>query len=250
MILLSPAKSLDWETPIPIKVKKYYPHFTEETETLAKELQNYSQNELKQMMKVSSSIAELNYTRYQKWEEQETRMAIYTFKGDVYKGLNIYSIKEENLDFCQNYLRILSGIYGLLRPFEQIKAYRLEMGTKFLKGQFSNLYEFWGEKITKLLLKDAKKHNSNFIVNLASNEYFSAIHSQAISLPIITPKFYDYRNKQFKIISFLAKKARGAMASFIIKNEIKDKKKLKDFSWQGYKFYEERENCLFFKRKQ
>ena len=251
MIIISPAKTLDWESSLPSSLKWTEPRFKKHTKNLQENLAKLSSNEIASLMSLSKKLAELNYSRYQKWETLNTRPAIYAFKGDVYTGLDINKLSINNVIKAQSKLRILSGLYGLIRPLDKIKPYRLEMGTKLSFQTYKNLYEFWNNHITELLQEDIKKNNSKILINLASNEYSKILNFKNISIPVITPIFQDWKKDTYKIISFYAKKARGAMAKFIIEQDIPpDIKKLEEFNWQGYKFVNiNSEGNIVFRRK-
>ncbi|MEO2085135.1 MAG: peroxide stress protein YaaA, partial [Marinoscillum sp.] len=191
------------------------------------------------LMNVSDKIAELNYNRFKSWEEPSksdfSKQAIYAFKGDVYSGLDAESILEDKFDFLQENLRIISGYYGLIRPFDKILPYRLEMGTKLRNSRGKNLYEFWGDNITNLLNNDIEDKNS-YVVNLASNEYFKSIKKNKLKNEIITPIFKEFKNGTYKTIAIYAKKARGLMSRFIIDNKIQKPENLKAFNLERYSF--------------
>ena len=209
------------------------------TSELHKILVNFSINDLKDLMNVSDKIAELNYNRFKRWEEpsksDSSKQAIYAFKGDVYSGLDAESILENKFDFLQENLRIISGFYGLLRPFDKILPYRLEMSTKLSNSRGKNLYEFWGNNITNLLNNDIEDENS-YVVNLASNEYFKSIKKNKLKNEIITPIFKEFKNGTYKTIAIYAKKARGLMSRFIIDNKIQKPENLKAFNLERYSF--------------
>ncbi len=241
-IIISPAKSLDFETPIECSSQSEF-RLTQEAQTIANELKNYSAIELEKLMKISSSLAELNHLRFQHWQypfdTKAIRQAIFAFKGDVYQGFDVHSLNTNELERTQNQLRILSGLYGLLRPLDMIMPYRLEMGTSVSINGDKDLYGFWGNKITELLIADIQEGNHKALINLASNEYYKAINKKQIPVPIITPAFKDLKNGQYKIISFYAKKARGLMTRFIIQNQISNPDDLKAFDLNGYYYNNE-----------
>jgi hypothetical protein len=209
------------------------------TSELHKILVSYSVNDLKDLMNVSNKIAELNYNRFKRWEEpsksDSSKQAIYAFKGDVYSGLDAESISEDKFDFLQENLRIISGFYGLIRPFDKILPYRLEMGAKLRNSRGKNLYEFWGDNITNLLNNDIEDENS-YVINLASNEYFKSIKKNKLKNEIITPIFKEFKNGTYKTIAIYAKKARGLMSRFIIDNKIQKPENLKAFNLEKYSF--------------
>lgn len=236
-ILISPAKTLDMDTTKVVPKTTISP-FEKESETLIKELKKLKATEIQDLMKVSSKIAELNAERFNNWklpfDLSNAKTAIYAFKGDVYKGLEAESLKEEDILFAQNHLSMLSGLYGLLRPLDLMQAYRLEMGTKFVNKKGKNLYEFWGNKITK----EINNREQDIVINLASNEYFKAIDLKGLQAKIISPIFKDEKNGVLKVISFFAKKARGMMARFIIQNHILNVEEIKSFNLGGYAYSE------------
>lgn len=243
IILLSPSKTLDLETPIKVK-EMTQPEFLEEAIVLNKKLKKLSRTKLAELMKISPQLAELNYGRNQEWSvpftKENARPAALCFKGDVYEGLQATSFKAADWKYAQKHLRILSGLYGLLRPLDLMQAYRLEMGTKWeITAKTKNLYQFWDEKLKDNLNALLEKDKQPAIVNLASNEYFKAAKAKKISSPIITPVFKDFKNGQYKVISFFAKKARGLMAAYIIKNKLKVVEDLKNFDGGGYVFKED-----------
>ncbi len=239
-IVVSPAKSLDQESKLPVN-RGTQPKFVEEAAQINRKLARMSKQEIANLMRISDKLADLNYSRYQEFEEKHTksnaRPAVYMFDGDVYSGLDAYSIAEDKIDYLQDSLRILSGMYGILRPLDLIQAYRLEMGTKLPIESDDNLYEFWQEKITESLNKELKK--DELFVNLASKEYFKAINTKELKTPVISPVFKDFKNGKLKIIAFYAKKARGAMARFLVENKVKTKDAIKAFDGMDYRYSEE-----------
>lgn len=236
-ILISPAKSLDFESKIPTNDFSYIP-FLEQTKELSQKMDLKSKDDLKKLMNISDQLAELNYQRFQDFSfpftKENARQAVYSFSGDVYKGLDVYTLPEEHIDSMQNSLRILSGLYGLLKPLDLIQPYRLEMGTSLKVNSSNNLYEFWGSSITDYLNQEMGKEE--ILVNLASKEYFKAVQSKNLKATLVTPIFKDYKNGKLKIISFFAKKARGQMARYILDNEIETLDELKGFDIDGYGF--------------
>ncbi len=191
-------------------------------------------------MDLSPELTALNFERYHSWNlpfsQKNAKQAILAFQGDVYRKLKAQTLNEKELDFAQEHLRILSGLYGILRPLDLIQPYRLEMGTKLSVSGNKNLYEFWGRKLAENLLKEMEKQNTKVLINLASNEYFKAIKPKNINIPIITPVFKDFKNGQYKVLFLYAKYARGLMTRFIIKNKIDKPEKLKLFDSEGYAF--------------
>jgi len=236
-IVLSPAKSLNFEKTLPT-AKFSEALFLKEARQVHKVLKQKSPKDLSELMAISDKLADLNWKRNQDWETpfapENARPAIFAFDGDVYAGLDAYSISTEKLETLQDSVRILSGLYGILKPLDLIQAYRLEMGTKLPIGESKNLYEFWKATVTKALNKELEK--DELFINLASNEYFSVIDVKALKVPVITPEFKDYKNGKLKIISFFAKKARGMMVRFIIDTNAKTIEDLKGFNYEGYQF--------------
>jgi len=238
-IVVSPAKSLDFESKLPTQ-KFSQPEFLEQTQKLNSFLKKKSPKQLSKLMSISDKLAELNWQRNQEWETpftlENSRQAIYAFNGDVYIGIDGYTIPVEKLDQLQDKLRILSGHYGILKPLDLMQAYRLEMGTKLKIGRKENLYQFWGDTLTKKLNNELKA--DEVFVNLASNEYFKVIQPKKLKVPVITPIFKDYKDGKLKMISFFAKKARGLMVRYIIDNSIEKAEDLKRFNYDGYLFDE------------
>ena len=232
-IIISPAKKLATDNFIN---KGTSIQFLEETKYLVKELKTYTVSDLKSLMKLSDNLAQLNWQRFQDWNTKDVGQALFMFKGDVYQGLKAENFTNIELDFAQENLRILSGLYGLLKPKDLIYPYRLEMGTKLITKTGNNLYKFWENRLHKVLLSELK--NEEEIINLASEEYSKAIQLNKFSNPVITPVFKDLKNGELKVISFFAKRARGEMVNFIIKNKIKNSENLKSFSNLGYQFTE------------
>jgi len=255
LIVISPAKKLDYETPA--KTKAFtLPDYLDDSQLLIKRMRDFSALDISELMHVSSKIAELNFDRYESWNKKFTpenaKQAILAFKGDVYTGLDAESLKKIELDYAQKHLRILSGLYGLLRPLDLMKAYRLEMGTKLENIRGKNLYEFWDMKITDGLNAQLKKIKSSTLVNLASNEYFKSVKTKQINGDIITPAFKDYKNGDYKMIGIYAKKARGLMSRYIIQNKITNTDDLKAFDEAGYHYSKKlsKDNNPVFTRKQ
>lgn len=236
-IVISPAKSLDYETPLPTE-RHTTPKFLKESRIIHKIIKKKKPKELMELMDISDKLAELNWQRNKVWKtpftSENARPALYAFAGDVYVGLDGYTIPTEKLDDLQNKLRILSGLYGLLKPLDLIQPYRLEMGTNLPIGEEKNLYGYWKTRLTLALNKELKK--GELFVNLASNEYFSAIDAKALKVPVITPEFLDYKDGKLKVISFFAKKARGMMVRYIIDTDAKTITDLQGFDYDGYRF--------------
>ncbi|MFK7032788.1 peroxide stress protein YaaA [Flavobacterium oreochromis] len=234
-IIISPAKSLDFEKKLPTD-QFTQPSFLNKSKEIIEVLKQLTPNDLSNLMKISPALGALNWNRNQEFQipftQKNARPAVYAFNGDVYQGLDAYSISEQKIDQLQDKLRILSGQYGLLKPLDLIQPYRLEMGTKLGIGNKKNLYEYWKETLTETLNNELK-HDELFI-NLASNEYSSAINLKKIKVPVIVPEFKDYKNGQLKVISFFAKRARGLMVRYIIDNNIEILEDLKGFNYDGY----------------
>ncbi len=241
IIVISPAKTLDYESPLPTD-RYTLPDYLDDSAELVETMRRYSALDIAEIMKVSVKIAELNHARFADWHTPFTpdnaRPAIFAFKGDVYDGIDAYSLDEETLDFLQDHLRILSGLYGLLRPLDLMQPYRLEMGRKIENPRGKNLYEFWGNKITDAL-NALLAQDDGVLIDLASNEYFKAVKTKALEGRIITPQFKDWKNGQYKMISFYAKKARGMMTRYIAENRLTDPEAIKDFDTAGYHYSEE-----------
>ncbi|NAS29633.1 peroxide stress protein YaaA [Flavobacteriaceae bacterium R38] len=251
-IVISPAKSLDFESALPT-TKFSEPHFLEESERLNKILKKKSPKSLSKLMSISANLGELNWQRNQDWQlpftKDNARPAVYAFNGDVYTGLDAYTIEGDKLDKLQEQLRILSGLYGVLKPLDLMQPYRLEMGTKLPVGVKKNLYEFWKKKITQKLNDELE--DGELFVNLASNEYFSAVDTKTLKVPVITPQFKDFKDGKLKMISFFAKKARGLMVRYILDKDAKTIDDIKGFDYEGYRFSEEyttKDNELVFIR--
>ncbi|SEQ81984.1 hypothetical protein SAMN05421824_2398 [Hyunsoonleella jejuensis] len=239
-LVISPAKSLDFETELPTS-KHTEPQFLKQSERLNKLLKKKSAKSLSKLMSISDALGQLNYERNQSWElpftTDNARPAVYAFNGDVYRGLDAYTIPEQKIETLQTTVRILSGLYGLLKPMDLMQPYRLEMGTKMPVGTKKNLYEFWKKDITKALNEELE--DDELFLNLASNEYFKAIDVKALKVPVITANFKDFKNGQYKVISFFAKEARGAMARYIIDTNAQTIEDLKGFNYMDYRFSQE-----------
>jgi uncharacterized protein len=237
--VISPAKSMDFESPLATK-KKSQPQFLTQSESLIEQLRELAPQDIASLMKLSEKLALLNFDRFQSFATPFTpnnaKQAVLAFRGDVYQGLDADSFSADDFKFAQKHLRILSGLYGVLRPLDLIQAYRLEMGTRFQNDSGKNLYEFWGETLNVYLQKEIKKQEQPVLINLASNEYFKAAKAKLLDCRIITPNFKDFKNGQYKMISFYAKRARGLMSRFIIQNKIEHPDGLKAFNLDGYYF--------------
>ncbi|KUJ83959.1 peroxide stress protein YaaA [Microbulbifer flavimaris] len=239
LIVISPAKTLDYESDIP-DLETTQPDFLDDSAELIEELRALSPQDISSLMKISDKLGVLNYDRFQDWKRPFTgknaRPALLAFKGDVYTGLAAETMGKRDFAYAQKHLRMLSGLYGLLRPLDLMQPYRLEMGTKFANARGKNLYEFWGETLTEALNAQLKSLKSRELVNLASNEYFKAVKPKSLEADIITPHFRDLKNGQYKMISFFAKKARGMMSRWAIDNRVKKAEELKGFDSGGYAF--------------
>lgn len=240
LIVLSPAKRLDFDK-APRTKDFTIPEHLEDSEYLIGKLRKLSSRQLEKMMGVSSDIAQLNEERYKTWsvpfDLKNSKQAVHAFKGDVYVGLDADNFSKKDLDFAQKNVRILSGLYGVLRPLDLMQAYRLEMGTRLkVTATRSNLYKYWDDRITKGILKAMETEGSEDLVNLASAEYFKAIKTDLLKKNIVTPIFKDYKNGEYKVIQFLAKKARGYMTSYIVKNKLENIEDIKGFDSEGYAF--------------
>jgi len=239
LIVVSPAKTLDFESPLPTD-EFTKPAHLKQSQLLINRLRDFSSLDLSELMHISSKIADLNFERNHQWKTPFTvnnaRQAMFAFKGDVYSGLDAYSMTEKNIQFAQQHLRMLSGLYGLLRPLDLMRPYRLEMGTKLETANAKNLYQFWDMQITDAINKQLKSIKSETLINLASNEYFKAVKVKNINGQIITPAFKDYKNGEYKMIGFYAKKARGLMSRYIIDHEITRAEDIKKFDSEGYEF--------------
>lgn len=237
-IVISPAKTLDYESELP-KIPSSTINFLKETQTIHKQLKKKSPKQLIELMSISDKLADLNWQRNQErnlddFAQENARQAVYAFKGDVYLGLDMSTFPVEKIEVLQDKLRILSGLYGLLKPLDLMQPYRLEMGTKIEIGKSKNLYEFWKTKITKEL--NSELQNNELFINLASNEYFDAIDVKTLKVPVITPEFKDYKDGKLKMISFFAKKARGMMVRYIIDKNAETIDDIKGFNYDGYAF--------------
>ncbi|TNE53394.1 MAG: peroxide stress protein YaaA [Bacteroidetes bacterium] len=239
-ILISPAKSISMEQDYP-QIEHSIPHFLNESESLAKKLQKLSAKKLKALYKVSDDIAQLNKERFDSWESPaektaNNKAAVYAFTGDVYRGLDIQSVDDSERAYLQNNLRILSGLYGMLRPMDHIYPYRLEMGTSFqVTPKTKNLYAFWGNKLTDFLNQEEK----DTVLNLASNEYFKAIKPELLKCRLVTAQFKEFKNGEYKVLMTYAKQARGKMARFCADKKIEQIEDIKLFDYDGYQYMEQ-----------
>jgi len=239
LALISPAKTLDYETALPTD-SYTQPRLLEQSQQLIDVCRKLSATEIASLMSVSEKIANLNVDRFRDWNADfdfsNARQALFAFKGDVYTGLDAYHLKDQDIDFAQQHLRMLSGLYGLLRPLDLMMPYRLEMGTKLKNARGHNLYEFWGNMITDQINQDLAEIDAKVLVNLASDEYYKSVNEKKIQAEIIKPVFLDQKNGKYKVISFYAKKARGLMARYLIENQLNQAEQLKAFDSEGYYF--------------
>ncbi|HEY4540981.1 MAG TPA: peroxide stress protein YaaA [Noviherbaspirillum sp.] len=237
LIVISPAKTLDYATPA-TTAKRTMPDFVDEAAELVAILRQKSPDQIASLMQISDKLAVLNATRYGEWshefDDRNSKQAVLAFNGDVYEGLDAPTLNAAALDYLQSHLRILSGLYGLLRPLDLMQAYRLEMGTRLANARGKDLYAFWGERVTETLNAALVRQRSRFLVNLASEEYFKVVRPQLLKAPVITPMFEDWKDGRYKVISFHAKRARGLMVRFAAQHALKDPEGLKDFDLDGY----------------
>ena len=250
-LVLSPAKSLDYETKLPTS-KTTDGQFLKEADQLNKVLKKKSAKDLSELMHISDNLGQLNFERNQEWElpftQDNARPAIYAFSGDVYRGIDAYTIDTKKLDKVEDTVRILSGLYGILKPLDLVQPYRLEMGTKLPVGKNKNLYEFWQKKVTKALNEELE--DDELFINLASNEYFKAVDTKALKVPVVNIVFKEFKNDKYKIVAFYAKLARGLMTRYIIDTDAKTVDDIKAFNYENYGFSDElsSENELVFTR--
>jgi len=242
LLVVSPAKNLDFETPLPTD-KFSQPELLDHSQALINYCQKLAPADISTLMGISDKLAGLNAARFGEWSMpftvENSRQAVLAFNGDVYTGLDAKTFTEADFDFSQQHMRILSGLYGLLKPLDLMQAYRLEMGTRLANDRGTNLYQFWGDIITNSLNVALAEQGDDVLINLASNEYFKSVKKKELNGEIITPAFKDWKNGQFKMISFFAKKARGLMARYIIENRLTDKEQLKSFDVAGYQYSED-----------
>ncbi|WPP00748.1 peroxide stress protein YaaA [Pseudomonas sp. HR96] len=255
LMVISPAKTLDFETP-PTTARHTQPQYLDDSQVLIEQLRELSPQQIGELMHLSDKLAGLNAARFGSWQQPFTpsnaKPALLAFKGDVYTGLQAETFTEKQLDYAQKHLRMLSGLYGLLRPLDLMQPYRLEMGTKMANPRGKDLYAFWGERISQWLNQALAEQGDDLLLNLASNEYFSAVKRPALNARVIDVDFRDLKNGQYKIISFYAKKARGMMSRFVITERIKSIKGLQGFDAHGYYFSKEQSSTtkLVFLRDQ
>ncbi len=239
LLVVSPAKKLDYDFQDKISIHTM-PDYLKDSKQLITRLRDFSSLDIAELMNVSIKIADLNFERYAEWTPNfalnNSKQSILAFKGDVYTGMDALSFNNADFKFAQKHLRILSGLYGLLRPLDLMKAYRLEMGSKLTTTRGKNLYEFWDTIITEGLNAHLKTIKSDVLINLASNEYFKSVKKKHLNAEIITPMFKDYKNGDYKMIGIYAKKARGLLSRYIIKNKLSNPEDIKDFDFEGYKY--------------
>lgn len=239
LTVLSPAKTLDFDSPAPAG-RSTQPRFLEQSAALVEDARELRPEDIRELMGVSEAIADLNYRRFHNWatpfDRSNARQALFAFRGDVYTGLDADTLATDDIAFAQQHLRILSGLYGLLRPLDLMQPYRLEMGLKFANRAGPNLYSFWGDTLTRSLNSELGRSGSRVLVNLASNEYFRALQPRGLDAELVTPVFKDLKNGKYKVISFYAKKARGQMARFIVRERLNDPRGLLDFAVDGYSY--------------
>jgi uncharacterized protein len=239
LIVISPAKTLDFKTPARIK-KFTQPQFLDDSTLLIEYLRELDPIQIGKLMSISSDLAELNHHRFMNWSTPfscgNAKQALLAFRGDVYVGLQADTFTARDFEFAQNHLRVLSGLYGLLRPLDLIQPYRLEMGTALANARGKNLYAFWGDKITTALNANLQSDKRAILVNLASEEYFKAVHPKALAARVVTPIFKERKGGAYKVVSFFAKKARGAMSAYIVRNRLRKVDDIKSFSEDGYRY--------------
>ena len=239
LVILSPSKTMDFESAGPTSITSQ-PVFAREAAELIRHLKKFSVSQLEDLMKISSKLAWLNQKRFALWKPEfsttNSHQAIFSFKGEVYHGLDVQSMRVGDVENSQQHLRILSGLYGVLRPLDLIQPYRLEMGTSFKFGKYDDLYHFWRQKITRQIGTDLKESGSNLLINLASQEYFSALDIKKLNAKIVTPQFLESKNGTFRMITVYAKKARGMMARYILDYHINYEEDLQGFDSEGYCF--------------
>lgn len=255
LLLLSPAKSLDYESPVD-GIAHTLPQFVSASAELIDVLKPKSPAQISELMDLSDKLAALNVARYEAWRSKFTaknsKQAVLAFNGDVYDGLDAKTLKPKDLEWAQDHLCILSGLYGVLRPLDWMQPYRLEMGTALVNPRGKNLYQFWGSSIASYLNERLSKDKTPVVINLASQEYFKAVDTQTLKARVVECVFEDYKGGKYKVISFFAKRARGLLARYAIQKQIKNPEKLKDFDLDGYGFVAAAsdENRWVFRRKQ
>lgn len=255
LVVISPAKNLDYTTPAVTDIYTQ-PELLSDSERLITRCRQLSPADISSLMKISDKLAGLNADRYAGWQQpfdtNNAKQAVLAFNGDVYAGLDASSFSAKDFAYAQKHLRILSGLYGVLRPLDLMQAYRLEMGTKLDVESHKNLYQFWASRISNKLNQAIEAQHDNVVVNLASNEYFKSVQLKILDAEVYTPVFQDWKNGQYKVISFYAKKARGLMARYIIQNQVSEVNQLREFNLSGYKYSAEKSqgNELVFTREE
>ena len=239
IVLMNSSKTLDFESPVG-KLKHSAPEFVKDSQQLVDKLHRLSESEFSKLLKISENLTKLNIKRYAKWqikaEGSASKQALLAFRGDIYSGMEVDNYKVEEFEFAQNHVRILSGLYGILRPLDLIQPYRLEMATKLATARGKDLYQFWGTKINESINKLLKREKSGVLINLCSMEYFKSIKPASLDATVVTPVFKEYRNGTYRFVTLYAKKARGMMCNFIIRNCLKDVNDLKSFNVEGYRY--------------
>jgi cytoplasmic iron level regulating protein YaaA (DUF328/UPF0246 family) len=242
LVLISPAKRLDFQTPSPTR-KHSLPGFLEESKTLIKTLRTLGPGEIADLMHISTDLADLNYQRYADWQppfdKNNAKPAVFAFKGDVYLGLEADNLSARDITWMQKRVRILSGLYGVLKPLDLIQAYRLEMGTALKTERGNDLYSFWGNTLTDAINAELAQQSKPVLINLASQEYYASVNEDALDARVITPTFKDLKNGKYRFMSFLATKARGQMVRYMVENRVNTLKALKEFDVGGYYFSKE-----------
>ena len=240
LAIISPAKTLDFQSAVPEKLPKFQPHLLAQSQQLIDICRRLTPADIASLMSISDKLAGLKAARFAEWQlehnEHTAKAAVYAFRGDVYTGLDVDSLRNDDMLFAQQHLRILSGLYGLLTPLDLIQPYRLEMGTKLANGKGADLYAFWHGLVTQALQQAIDEQQDDVLVNLASDEYYKSVQPSNLTAQIIKPVFLDNKNGKYKIISFYAKKARGLMCRYIIQNRVTEVEQLKDFDFGGYWF--------------
>lgn len=253
LVLLSPAKSLDYQS-IPQTSKNTIPGFLDDSEELIEVLREYDVDGLRELMDISENLAELNRDRYEAFSRpftpENAKQSILAFDGDVYTDFQFNQYEDAHFDFLQEHVRILSGLYGLLRPLDLMQPYRLEMGTRLKTGRGKNLYEFWGDRITEAVNAALDAQGDDLLLNLASNEYFKSVKKKKLKARMLDVKFMDFKNGEYKTVTFYLKRLRGTITDYLVRNQIKDPEELKNFAEQNYYFSEERssQDCYVFLR--
>ena len=248
LVVISPAKKIDTTRYDAVEASR--PYFTSKTKKLVAVMQALSSSDISHLMGISANLADLNRERFARFGTKEKKPAMFAFAGDTYQGLDAKTLVDDDLVWAQNHLRILSGLYGLLRPLDEIEPYRLEMGSRLATDRGKNLYDFWGKELSRELNKTAMKTGTSILLNCASKEYFSAVDVKSLQLKVVTPVFLEHAAKKPKIISFYAKKARGAMARFVMQNKITTTMELMAFDAGGYAYQHDLsdEQTLYFTR--